>query len=175
MGFGLSNNVLPFFPICHKLSPFSHSQHLKVSFLLPLSIFSWVFPFFSSLPFLFGQPIPLHSLYPLPFYPFYYIFSFAHPSSSSRFVRPFHSPFSYLGPYILLNIFLSKISRACSSFFLNVHASAPHGTAGLISVLYNIILVAVGRSYVKKSYNLNPSIYYWGVTLILVFKPLFRN
>ena len=30
-------------------------------------------------------------------------------SSSSRFVRLFHSPFSYLGPYILLNIFLSKI------------------------------------------------------------------
>ena len=27
-------------------------------------------------------------------------------SSSSRFIRHFHSPFSYLGPYILLNIFL---------------------------------------------------------------------
>ena len=39
-------------------------------------------------------------------------------SSSSRFVRLFHSPFSYLGPYFLLNIFLSKISRACSSFFI---------------------------------------------------------
>ena len=115
MGFGLSNNVLPFFPICHQLSPSSHSQHLKISFfflfqsfpvsstsscpfqflsenllgilssiilprwpnqlilctfisylpptlsifslpaledliLLPLSIFSWVFPFFLSLP-----------------------------------------------------------------------------------------------------------------------------
>jgi hypothetical protein len=37
-------------------------------------------------------------------------------SSSSQFVRLFHSPFSYLGPYILINIFLSKISRACSSF-----------------------------------------------------------
>ena len=48
--FGLSNNVLPFFPICHQHSPSSHSQHLKISFLLPLSIFSWVFPFFSSLP-----------------------------------------------------------------------------------------------------------------------------
>ena len=33
-------------------------------------------------------------------------------SSSSRFVRLFHSPFSYLGPYILLNVFLSKIGRA---------------------------------------------------------------
>ena len=30
-------------------------------------------------------------------------------SSSSRFVRLFHSPFSYLGPRLLLNIFLSKI------------------------------------------------------------------
>ena len=38
-------------------------------------------------------------------------------SSSSRFVLLFHSPFSYLGPYILLNIFLSKTRRACSTFF----------------------------------------------------------
>ena len=30
-------------------------------------------------------------------------------SSSSRSVRLFHSPFSYLGPYILVNNFLSKI------------------------------------------------------------------
>ena len=44
-------------------------------------------------------------------------------SSSSQFVRLFHSPFSYLGPYILLNIFLSKISKACYSFSVNVHAS----------------------------------------------------
>ena len=32
VGFGLSNNVLPFCPICHQLSPSSHSQHLKISF-----------------------------------------------------------------------------------------------------------------------------------------------
>ena len=32
VGFGLSNNVLPFFPISHQLSPSSHSQHLKISF-----------------------------------------------------------------------------------------------------------------------------------------------
>ena len=63
-------------------------------------------------------------------------------SSSSRLVRLFHSPFSYLAQYILLNIFLSKISTACSSFFVNVHPSAPHDTTCLISVLYNIILVA---------------------------------
>ena len=65
-------------------------------------------------------------------------------SSSSRFVRLFHSPFSYLGPYILLNIFLSKINRA-NSFFVNVHASAPYDSSGLISVLYNIILVALDK------------------------------
>jgi len=35
--FGLLNIVLPFFPICHQLSPSSHSQHLKTSiyFLFP--------------------------------------------------------------------------------------------------------------------------------------------
>ena len=32
VGFGLSNNILPFFffPICRQLSPSSHSQHLKI-------------------------------------------------------------------------------------------------------------------------------------------------
>jgi hypothetical protein len=46
--------------------------------------------------------------------PFIYftIFSPLLISSSSRFVLLFHSPSSYLNPYILLNIFLSKISRA---------------------------------------------------------------
>ena len=29
VGIGLSNNVLPLFPICHQLSPSSHSQHLE--------------------------------------------------------------------------------------------------------------------------------------------------
>jgi len=45
-------------------------------------------------------------------------------SSSSRFVLLFHSPSSYLAPYILLNIFLSKINKACSSFFVIVYVSA---------------------------------------------------
>jgi len=53
-------------------------------------------------------------------------------SSSSRFVLLFHSPFPYLGPYILLNIFPSKISRACSSFFFNIHAAAPYDTKVLL-------------------------------------------
>ena len=80
VGFGLSNNTSPFFPIYYQLSPSSHSQHLKISFYF----FSPSFPgsSSSSRPFqflsedLFGQPIPLHSLqvtqptYPLPLYPF---------------------------------------------------------------------------------------------------------
>jgi len=87
VGFGLSNNVPPFCPICHHLSPSSHSQHLKIS----LYFFSPSFPgsSSSSRPFhflsedLFGHPILLHSLqvtqptYPLLLYPFYYIFSFS--------------------------------------------------------------------------------------------------
>ena len=87
VGFGLSNNTSPFVPICHKLSPSSHSQHFKISFY-----FSPSFPGSSpsSRPFqflsedLFGNPILLHSLqvtqptYPLPLYPFCYIFSFTH-------------------------------------------------------------------------------------------------
>jgi hypothetical protein len=54
-------------------------------------------------------------------------------SCSSQFVLLFHSPFSYLAPYILLNIFLSKTSTACSSFFVTVHASAPYDTIGLMA------------------------------------------
>jgi len=86
VGFGLSNNTSPFFPIYHQLYPSSHSQHLKISFHL----FSPSFPGSSSscrsFQFLsedlFGRPILPHSLqvtqptYPLPLYPFYYIFSF---------------------------------------------------------------------------------------------------
>src|SRR5215475_9443575 len=66
VGFGLSNNASPFFPIYHQLSPSSHSQHLKISFYY----FSPTFPGSSSLfrPFqflsedLFVHPILLHSL-----------------------------------------------------------------------------------------------------------------
>ena len=107
-------------------------------FLLPLSVFSWVFPFFSSLPVLEWRSF--WASYPPPFSPgdvtslyiahlsiLLYFFPLSI-SSSSRFVRLFYSPFSYLGPHILLKIFLSKISRACSSFFINVHASAPYDT-----------------------------------------------
>ena len=115
------------------------------SFLLPLSILSWVFPCFSSLPVLpvlewrsfwasYPPPFSLGDLNSLSF-ALSSILLYFFPlliSSSSRFVRVFHSPFSYLGPYILLNIFLSKISRACSSFYVNVHSSAPYDTTCLI-------------------------------------------
>ena len=66
VGFGLSNNVLPFFPICHQLSPSSHFQHLKISFYFLFPSFPGSSP--SSRPFqflsedLFGHPILLHSL-----------------------------------------------------------------------------------------------------------------
>ena len=86
VGFGLSNNTSPFFPIYHQLSPSSHSQHLKISFCF----FSPSFPgsSSSSRPFqflsedLFGHSILLHSLhvtqqtYPLPLYPFYYEYAY---------------------------------------------------------------------------------------------------
>jgi len=66
VGFGLSNNVLPFFPICHQLSPYSRSQHLKISLYFLFPSFPGSSP--SSRPFqflsedLFRHPIPLHSL-----------------------------------------------------------------------------------------------------------------
>ena len=39
VGFGLSNNTPPFFPIYHQLSPSSHSQHLKISFYFFLCLY----------------------------------------------------------------------------------------------------------------------------------------
>ena len=66
VGFGLSNNFLPFFPICHQLSPSFHSQHLKISFYFLFLSFpgsspsSPPFQFLSEDPF--WHPILLHSL-----------------------------------------------------------------------------------------------------------------
>ena len=144
MGFGLPNNAPPFIPIYHQLSPSSHSHHLKISFY-----FSPFFPLVSTPPVLEWRSF--WASYPPPFSPgnpanlsfaplsilLYFLLYSTLPSS--RFVLLFHSPFSYLGPYILLNIFLSKISSACSSFFVIVHVSAPYATVGLISVLYSQI------------------------------------
>ena len=66
VGFGLSNNTSPFFPIYHQPSPPSYSQHLKISFYF----FSPSFPgsSSSSRPFqflsedVFGHSTLLHSL-----------------------------------------------------------------------------------------------------------------
>ena len=131
--FGLSNNVLPFFPVCHELSTSSNSQHLKISFYFlfpsfPLpSLFvssnSWVKIFLGIL----SSSILSRRPNQLIFCPFIHFTIFSPP----RFVLLFHSPFSYIEPYFLLNIFLSKTSRAYSSFFINVHASAPYDTTGL--------------------------------------------
>ena len=91
-------------------------------FLLLLSIFSWVFPFFSSLPvlewrFLWASCPPPFSPGDLTSLSFALLsillyFSPLLISSSSRSVRLFPSPFSYLRQYILLNIFLSKTWRS---------------------------------------------------------------
>jgi len=93
---------------------------LEDLFLLPLSIFSWVFPFISSLPVLewrsfrasYPPPFSLGNLwaYPCPFIHFT-IFSPLLISSSSRFVRIFHSPFSYLGEQ-KAHIFPQSCARA---------------------------------------------------------------
>jgi len=109
---------------------YSHSQHLKITFY-------FLFPSFPGLLLLhvpsssWGKIFrcilssSILSMWPnqriLCPYIHFTIFSPLIVSSSSPFVRLFHSPFSYLGSYILLNIFLSKISRACTSFFVNVH------------------------------------------------------
>jgi len=156
VGFGLSKNVPPFCPICHQLSPSSHSQHLKISFYF----FCPSFPESSSFrPFQFLSEDLFWASYPLPFSPgdptnlsfiHFTIFSPLLNSSSSRFVLLFHSPFSYCGPYILLNSFLSKISRACPSFFVIVHVSTPYATIGLISVFYSRILVARDKNLFLK-------------------------
>ena len=156
--------VEKYLSICPYLSPtlsiFSVPT-LEDLFPLLLSILPWVFLYVSSLPvlewrsFWASYPPPFSPGDPasLSFAPFIHftIFSPLLNSSSSRFVLLFHSPSSYLGPYILLNIFLPKISRACSSFFVITHVSAPYVTAGLINVLYNLILVALDKSLFLKS------------------------
>jgi len=50
VGFGLSNNVLPIFPYLPPTLYIFSLPALEDLFLLPLSIFFWVFPFFSILP-----------------------------------------------------------------------------------------------------------------------------
>jgi hypothetical protein len=106
VGFGLSNNTSPFFPIYHQRFPSSHSQHLKISFYF----FSTSFPL-RLVPSSSGVKIFLgvlsssilsrwHSQLILCPFIYFSIFSPLLNSSSSRFVLLFHSPSSYLGPYL---------------------------------------------------------------------------
>ena len=100
--FGLSNNVPPFFPIYHQLSPSSHSQHLKISFcllfpscpglrLLLVPSSSWVKIFLGILSSSILSRWP-NQLILCPFIHFT-IFSPLFISSSSRFVLLIHYPF----------------------------------------------------------------------------------
>ena len=136
VGSGQSNNILSFFPIYRQLCPSCHSQHLKISFyflspfspgsslLVPSSSWAKIFLGILSSSILSRWP---NQITLCPFTPFT-IFTPLLFSSSSRFVLLFHSPFSYLGPYILLNIFLSKTRTACSYFFSIAYAAAPYDT-----------------------------------------------
>ena len=67
MGFGLSNNVPPFCPTCHKLSPSYHSQHLKISFYFFSPSFPGLSPSFR--PFQLLTEILFWASYPPPFTP----------------------------------------------------------------------------------------------------------
>ena len=144
VGFGLLNNVLPFFPICHSLSPSFHSQHLKISFYFFFPSFPGSSPTSHPHQFLSEDFLGILSssiLYRWPnqliLCPFIHFTTFSPLliSSNPRLVLLFHSLFSYFGPYILLHIFLPKISRACSSSFVIVHVSATYDTTGLIIII----------------------------------------
>ena len=160
VGFGLSNNILPFFSVTiflHHLTPSAWRSLSTSSFhpflglplcIVPLSSWVKIFLGILSLSILSRWPNQLI----LCAFIHFTIFSPLLISSSSQFALLFHSLFSYLGPYILLNIFLSKMIRPCSSFFVNVHASTPYDTSSLISVLYNIILIALDKSWLQKRF-----------------------
>ena len=112
VGFGLSNNTSPFFPIYHQLSPSSYSpstwRSLSTSSLhpflgLPLRLVPssfWVKTFLGILSFsiLSRWPRQLILCPFIHFATFSPLFNF----SSYRFVLMFHSPSSYLGPYVLI-------------------------------------------------------------------------
>ena len=121
VGFGLSNNTSPFFlsiaSSLHLLTPSTWRSLSTFSlhpFLgLPLRLVSSssrVKIFLGILPssILFRWPCQLILCPFIHFTVFFPLLNY----SSPRFVLLFHSPSSYLGPYILLNIFLSEISRA---------------------------------------------------------------
>jgi len=146
VGFGLSNNTSPFFPVYHQLSPSSHSQHLEDLFPLLLSILPWVFLFVSTLPVLEwrsfwasypppfspGDPANL-SFVPLSILLYFLLYSTLLVLDSSYFSIP------HL--HIWDHIFFFPFKNKQSLFFLLRHRpcfrSTPYVTIGLVSVLYS--------------------------------------
>jgi len=59
---------------------------------------------------------------------------------SSLFCLDLHTASSHVGPYILLNIFLSKTPRHNSSTLLRTQVSAPYIRTGVINVFYIVTL-----------------------------------
>ena len=121
VGFDLSNNVLPFFSyLPPTLSIFSlpaleelfYTSSFRLFLGLPLLLVpssSWVKIFLGILSSSILSSWP-NQLILCPFIHFT-IYSLLLISSSSRFVRLFHSPFSYLGPYILQIFSFQKLAE----------------------------------------------------------------
>jgi len=161
--FGLSNNILPFFPITnslHLLTPSTWKSLSTSSFhsfpglplrLVPSSSLVKIFLVILSSSILSRWPNQLI----LCTFIHFTIFSPLLIYSSSRFVLLFHSPFSYLGPHILLNIFLSKTRRACSSFFVTVHSSAPYETTGQSFMTTQICKIGTRSWFCYKEISIN--------------------
>jgi len=58
-----------------------------------------------------------------------------------------HSPLSFVGPKIALQIFLSKTPKIAPSHFDNTHVSEAHASTGLIKVWYNFILFFMDNNW----------------------------
>ena len=106
VGFGLSNNTSPFFPIHHQLSPSSHSHHLKIFFYF----FSPSFPGSFSL----SRPFQLEwrsfwASYSPPFSP-------GDPANIS------------FAPLSILLIFSPLLNSLCSRFILLLHSAVKNTT-----------------------------------------------
>ena len=79
-------------------------------------------------------------------------------SSSSRFVRLFHSPFSYLGPYILLNIFLSTIfSRVIWDWNMEMLSGVWNWAGWVVVVCWNACMTSEAERLAKTKEKLSTS------------------
>ena len=81
-------------------------------------------------------------------------------SFSSWYFLILQNPFSScIGPKIFLSIFRSNILSCCSFHLVNVQASHPYVTAGLIKVLYrriNYIYIYIYTKYINSFLLLSP-------------------